>query len=97
MSAVIIRQGAQNFVGAFNEFTDASAPPKTLRALEQALDPLTLPPSSPPLPHAQLLGVDALRARRAGSQLFVDLAARVAVPRLRPALLVTATRRAGVI
>ncbi|VDB87487.1 unnamed protein product [Peniophora sp. CBMAI 1063] len=69
VSAVIIRQGAQIFAGAFKEITDASASAPTLRTLERSLDSLT---------HAQsILGVDSLRARRAGSHLFVDLNARV--------------------
>lgn len=69
VSAVIIRQGAQIFAGAFKEITDASVSAPTMRTLERSLDSLT---------HAQaILGVDRMRARRAGSQLFVDLSARV--------------------
>lgn len=71
MSAVIIRQGAQIFAGAFKEITDASASAPTLRTLERSLDPLIL--NSP----NTILGVDSMRARRAGSKLFVDLSARV--------------------
>jgi len=73
VSAVIMRQGGSIFAGAFKEMTDASAPAPTLRAIEKALDPLLLPEGS----GTEILGVDRLRARRAGSQLFVDLSARV--------------------
>ncbi|KAI0035905.1 cation efflux family-domain-containing protein [Vararia minispora EC-137] len=71
VSLVIMRQGLSISVGAFKELTDASAAPTTLRTLERALDPLLARAPGP------LVAVDALRARRAGSTLFVDLTARV--------------------
>ncbi|KAI0315141.1 cation efflux family-domain-containing protein [Amylostereum chailletii] len=72
VSIVILRQGLSIFAGAAKELTDAGASPATLRALASALDPLVAP-----TPDALVLKVHELRARRAGSQLFVDLAARV--------------------
>lgn len=65
---------------ALSDLTDAGVSPRTRRSLLQALDPLTKPmgnatqngnASFPPI------SISHLRARRAGSLMFVDLTASV--------------------
>lgn len=75
VSIVIFQQGLSIFKGAFYEMTDASAPEPLLRSLSGSLDKLR---EGDPYLKSSLLHVRGLRARRAGSQLFVDL--HVGVP-----------------
>jgi cation diffusion facilitator family transporter len=70
VSFVIFGQGLSIFKGAFWEMTDASASDSVLQSLSRSLSRLVEDPSP-------LLRVHDLRARRAGSQLFVDLSAEV--------------------
>src|SRR5882762_7978985 len=72
---VILRQGISIFGGAWREMTDASASAGTIRNLSRALDSLSLRYSTLD-PHISFQARD-LRARRAGSLLFVDLVAYV--------------------
>jgi divalent metal cation (Fe/Co/Zn/Cd) transporter len=74
VSIVIFQQGLSIFKGAFHEMTDASAPEPVLRSLSGSLDKLREDPDL----KSSFLHVRDLRARRAGSQLFVDL--HVGVP-----------------
>ncbi|KAI9509499.1 cation efflux family-domain-containing protein [Russula earlei] len=69
VSVVIFRQGLTIFKDAFWDMTDASAQEPVLQSLSRSLDKLT---EEPRLKGA-LLHIRNLRARRAGSQLFVDL------------------------
>ena len=69
VSIVIFQQGLSIFKGAFHEMTDASAPEPVLRSLSGSLDKLREDPRL----RSSFLHVRGLRARRAGSQLFVDL------------------------
>lgn len=76
VSIVILRQGLGLLLGAWGDLTDAGVSPKTRRSLERALNPLLSDsPLSSPLP--VLLGIHDIRARRAGSLMFVDLTASV--------------------
>jgi divalent metal cation (Fe/Co/Zn/Cd) transporter len=74
VSIVIFQQGISIFKGAFNEMTDASAPEPVLRSLSSSLDKLREDPRFKP----SFIYAHGLRARRAGSHLFVDL--HVGVP-----------------
>jgi len=74
VSVVIFRQGLTIFNGAFRDMTDASAPKPVLRALSRSLDKLAQDPRH----KASFSQIYNLRARRAGSQLFVHLS--VVVP-----------------
>lgn len=83
---MILRQGLSIFTGAWRQLTDAGVSPQTHQALIKLLDPL-VPPSSTPSAssrldspvdtQARILGIRYLRARRAGSLMFVDLTADV--------------------
>ena len=80
MSIVILRQGLSLVVGAWGDLTDASVSPKTQQSLIRILDPLvaSFPPSPSHLHQVPaLLRISQLRARRAGSLIFVDLIADV--------------------
>jgi len=81
VSIVILRQGLSLLAGAWGELTDAGVSPKTQQSLTQILNPLIVSsfPSSSSQPHLDrtLLGIRQLRARRAGSLMFVDLTADV--------------------
>jgi divalent metal cation (Fe/Co/Zn/Cd) transporter len=74
VSIVIFQQGLSIFKGAFREMTDASAPEPVLRSLSHSLDKLREDPQLV----SSFLHVRGLRARRAGSHLFVNL--HVGVP-----------------
>jgi divalent metal cation (Fe/Co/Zn/Cd) transporter len=69
VSVVILQQGLTIFKGAFWEMTDASASDKVLQSLSHPLDKLLEDPHL----KTSFLHVRNLRARRAGSQLFVHL------------------------
>lgn len=83
---VILQQGLSIFAGAWGDLTDAGVSERTRAALARTLEPLLAPPpDSATAAHPngaaavpQLLAVRDLRARRAGSRLFVDLTADVA-------------------
>jgi len=84
VSIVILQQGLGLFIGAFGDLTDAGISQRTHRALTHVLEPLTSPPSSSspqtpttPQTHSPLLAIHTLRAKRAGSLMFVDLTADV--------------------
>lgn len=72
VSIVILRQGLSLLAGSWSDLTDASVSTKTRHSLKHALDPLLEPSSSP-----ALLAVRHLRARHAGSLVYVDLIADV--------------------
>jgi len=74
VSIVIFQQGLSIFRGAFYEMTDASAPEPVLRSFSSSLDKLREDPHI----KSSFLHFHGLRARRAGSQLFVNL--HVGVP-----------------
>jgi divalent metal cation (Fe/Co/Zn/Cd) transporter len=74
VSIVIFQQGISIFKGAFYEMTDASAPEPVLQSLSSSLDKLREDSHL----KSSFLHFHGLRARRAGSQLFVDL--HVGVP-----------------
>jgi divalent metal cation (Fe/Co/Zn/Cd) transporter len=73
VSVVILQQGLQIFKGAFWEMTDASAPESVLRSLSRSLDKLLEDPHL----KTSFLHTHNLRARRAGSHLFVNLSVGV--------------------
>ncbi len=73
VSFLIFGQGLSILKGAFWEMTDASASDAILQTLARPLNKLLEDPCS----STSLLRVHNLRARRAGSQLFVDLSAEV--------------------
>jgi divalent metal cation (Fe/Co/Zn/Cd) transporter len=73
VSVIILQQGLSIFKGAFWEMTDASASDKVMRSLSHSLDKLLEDPHL----KTSFLHVHSLRARRAGSQLFVNLTVRV--------------------
>jgi len=81
VSMVILQQGFGLFAGALNDLTDASVSPRTRRSLIKALDPL-VQKSGEVAPQNGLgcppsLSISHLRARHAGSLIFVDLTATV--------------------
>ena len=88
VSIVILQQGFSLFASAFGDLTDAGISPRTHRSLTRVLEPLvnsptsSSTPSSPPSlsPQSQppLHAIRHLRAKRAGSLIFVDLTADVA-------------------
>ncbi|KAI9442353.1 CDF-like metal transporter [Lactarius indigo] len=73
VSFVIFGQGLSVLKGAFWEMTDASVSKSILQSLSRPLDRLVEDPRW----STDLLHVHDLRARRAGSQLFVDFSAGV--------------------
>ena len=75
VSLVILQQGWYILLGAWGQLTDKGVSVQTRNALVQALDPLLLhkPESAP----RRLRAIRDLRARRAGSLMFVDLTADV--------------------
>ena len=73
VSVVILQQGLSIFKGAFWEMTDASAPEPVLRSLSRSLDKLREDPHL----ESSFLHFRDLRARRAGSHLFVNLSVGV--------------------
>jgi len=82
VSIVILRQGFGLLAGAWGDLTDAGVSPHTRQSLAKALVPLIKNPSSnangaDSLPLPPLLGIQRLRARHAGSLMFVDLVAEV--------------------
>lgn len=75
VAIVILQQGYALLKGAFAELTDAGVSNRTRESLWRALDPL-LPEqvgSSPGKTTTQLIAIRQLRAKRAGSLIFVDL------------------------
>lgn len=67
---------------SFKQLTDAGVSSQTKTSLLRALDPLLAHSASTTLPREppraeQLLGIEDLRATRAGSLMFVDLTAKV--------------------
>lgn len=78
VSLVILRQGLAVLFGAWGDLTDASVSQNTRKSLVRILDPLLASPSShSENPTVELLAIHQLRARRAGSMIFVDLTAEV--------------------
>lgn len=73
VSILIFQQGLGIFKGAFWEMTDAGAPEPVLRSLSRSLDKLLEDPRL----KASSIHIRNLRARRAGSQLFVYLSVGV--------------------
>ncbi|KAF9566697.1 CDF-like metal transporter [Agrocybe pediades] len=82
VSFVILRQGFGLLAGAWGDLTDASVNPRTRRSLQKALQPLVATSSATQAADAtsfspSLLAIRNLRARHAGSMIFVDLTAEV--------------------
>lgn len=84
MSFLILQQGWGITLTSFRQLTDHGVSPSTRTILIRALDPLLAHPHSPSatLPRGaptaeQILGIKDLRATRSGSQMAVDLTARV--------------------
>ena len=81
---MILQQGFSLLAGAWGDLTDAGASPRTQQSLKKIIAPLT-DRSGPtqlvddrdgsPLP--PIVSIQHLRARHAGSLLFVDLVAEV--------------------
>jgi len=80
VSFVILQQGISLLLGAWGDLTDAGVPAKTIKSLKLTLDPLLTAPSansSLSISQPAILAIRDLRARRAGSLIFVDLTAEV--------------------
>ncbi|KAF8200910.1 CDF-like metal transporter [Pholiota molesta] len=84
VSVVILKQGFDLLIGAWGDLTDASASPRIRQSLKKALDPLVDKSGATRLVNDHdgshlppLLSIQQLRARHAGSLLFVDLIAEV--------------------
>ncbi|KAK7472803.1 mitochondrial metal transporter [Stygiomarasmius scandens] len=74
VSFVILQQGIGLFVGAWGDLTDAGVSAQTRDSLQRTLEPI-LANRDASLP--SVLSISGLRARRAGSLLYVDLVAQV--------------------
>ncbi|KAG9316367.1 hypothetical protein JVU11DRAFT_2400 [Chiua virens] len=81
VSFVILRQGVELLGGAYVELTDAGISTSSRDKLMRALDPLVFPGNDgiAVSEDACILAIKALRAKRAGSLMYVDLT--VDVPR----------------
>lgn len=77
VSVVILRQGYGLLADAWGDLTDAGTSPRTREALRKALIPLLQKSDILDGQHPALMSIPKLRARRAGSVLFVDLTAEV--------------------
>lgn len=75
VSLVILKQGFDLLKSAWGDLTDAGVSRRKLESLQKTLTPLLRTGVDDTT--RMLIGVDKLRARRAGSILFVDLVARV--------------------
>ncbi|KAF5370648.1 hypothetical protein D9758_001999 [Tetrapyrgos nigripes] len=75
VSFVILQQGIGLLVGAWGDLTDAGVSAKTRESLKKTIQPLIVPGESSSTP--SILSISELRARRAGSLLYVDLVAHV--------------------
>lgn len=75
MSLVILKQGFDLLRGAWGDLTDAGVSRRKQESLQWTLTPLMRTGIDDTT--RMLIGVDKLRARRAGSMLFVDLTAKV--------------------
>ncbi|EAU91204.2 mitochondrial iron ion transporter [Coprinopsis cinerea okayama7 len=80
VSLVILRQGYELLKGAWGDLTDASVSPRTHASIEKILQPLITKESPATVAHSSkptILDISHLRARQAGSTIFVDLTAVV--------------------
>lgn len=86
MSVVILQQGFSLLAGAWGDLTDAGVPARTRKSLRKVLEPLIDKTGSTHLTNGKntdhvalppLRAVQDIRARRAGSMMFVDLTAEV--------------------
>lgn len=77
VSIVILQQGIGLLAGAWGDLTDAGVSSRTRQSLERALKPLISSSSPTEIHTPAILGIHELRARRAGSLMFVDLTAEV--------------------
>ncbi|KAJ3516425.1 hypothetical protein NLJ89_g1124 [Agrocybe chaxingu] len=82
VSLVILRQGLGLFTGAWGDLTDAGVSPRTHQVLMRVLQPLVDQPPEKQNGSAVdtlplLVSISQLRARKAGSMMFVDLIAEV--------------------
>ncbi|KAF8967832.1 mitochondrial iron ion transporter [Flammula alnicola] len=84
VSVVILQQGFSLLAGAWGDLTDAGTSPRTRQSIKQVLETLVDNSGSTQLINEQdgtvlppLMGIQQLRARHAGSLLFVDLTAEV--------------------
>jgi divalent metal cation (Fe/Co/Zn/Cd) transporter len=82
VSALIVQQGWGIMMTSFRQLTDAGVSLSTKTTLLRALEPMVPRSQAPTVtvtaPRAEkLLGIEDLRATRAGSMMFVDLTAKV--------------------
>lgn len=86
MSVVILQQGFSLLAGAWGDLTDAGAPARTRKSLRKLLEPLVDKTGSAHLTNGKgaahialppLISIQSLRARKAGSMMFVDLTVEV--------------------
>lgn len=80
VSIVILQQGLSLLRGAWGDLTDAGVSPRTRASIHKVLKPLIAKEGSSKALADQashLQAITDLRARRAGSMLFVDLTATV--------------------
>lgn len=75
VSVVILQQGVSVLKGAWGDLTDAGVSQKKRDSLRRSLTPLIKTGTHDET--RMLIGVENLRARRAGSMLFVDLTVQV--------------------
>ena len=76
VSIVILKQGFDLLRGAWGDLTDAGVSPRKRKVLLKTLKPF-LPDSLDESSRPTLISFDHLRARRAGSLMFVDVTAKV--------------------
>ncbi|KAF5321204.1 hypothetical protein D9619_001880 [Psilocybe cf. subviscida] len=86
VSVVILQQGFGLLAGAWGDLTDAGAPARTRKSLRKILEPLVDKTGSTHLTNGKdaghialppLMAIQNLRARKAGSMMFVDLTVEV--------------------
>ena len=76
MSIVILKQGLDLLRGAWGDLTDAGVSPRKRKLLLKTLKTFT-PDSREEASRSTVISFDHLRARRAGSLMFVDVTAKV--------------------
>ncbi|KAI4528562.1 cation efflux protein [Schizophyllum commune Tattone D] len=77
VSIVILKQGFDLLVGSWNDLIDRGVSPSTRNSLRKSLEPLMVSRATTDSEIAALLDIKDIRARRAGSVMYVDLTAVV--------------------
>lgn len=77
VSVVILKQGFDLLLGSWNDLIDRGVSPTTRNSLRKTLEPLMVKSTPADSEIAALLDVKEIRARRAGSVMYVDLTAVV--------------------